>query len=274
MARTNAVLPGALLLAVGVLWPAPGWPGQNGDRIPPGLTAEPPSMPVEEIIHRFAAKEAEFKAARDQYTYTQTVRVEEYDQFGHRGGEYRTTSEVIFTPEGKRYERITYAPSSTLRTISVSREDIQDLESIQPFVLTTENLPKYNLSYLGRQHVDEIDTYVFRITPKRLEKGLRYFDGTIWVDDQDLQIVKSDGKAVPDIRHRGGENLFPRFETYRETVDGKYWFPTYTRADDVLRFSTGDVRVRMTIRYSEYKRFSVTTRIGGQPVKPDKITPQ
>lgn len=224
-------------------------------------TSDQPPIPVDEIIRRFAAKEAEFKLARDNYTYKQSVHVREYGEFGGPGGEYIRKSEIVFTPEGKRYERVTYEPPSTLERISITPEDLADLESIQPFVLTTEDLPQYDLKFRGRERVDEITTYVFQVRPKRIEKGQRYFEGTIWVDDQDLQIVKTRGKAVPDLRSGKRENLFPTFETYRENIDGQYWFPTYTRADDVLAFSSGNVRIRVIIRYSDYKQFRVTVRI-------------
>ncbi len=231
-------------------------------------------MPVEEIIRRFAAKEEEFRQARDNYTFTETVDVRESGASGDHGGEFRRTSDIVFTPEGKRFEKITYAPPSTLRMVSMSQEDIQDLTNIQPFVLTTEDLPKYVLDYAGREQVDEIGTYVFHVRPRRIERGQRYFEGTIWVDDQDLQIVKSYGKAVPDIHHGDQENLFPRFETYRENIDGKYWFPTYTRADDVLHFRNNDVRIHMVVRYSNYKQFKATSRIlGAEPVKPETKKP-
>ncbi len=234
----------------------------------------PPPLPVEEMIRRFAAQESEFKKARDNYTYKQSVHVQEFDAFGNSGGEFRRTSEIIFSPGGKRYERITYEPPSTLKMVSLSREDVEDLENIQPFVLTTEDLPKYRLEYRGREHVDEIDTYVFQVTPKRIEQGQRYFEGLIWVDDLDLQIVKTYGKAVPDIRRGKQENLFPRFETYRENIDGKYWFPTYTRADDLLRFSNHEVRIRMTVRYSQYQQFKSSVRIiPVEPTKPEGSTP-
>ncbi|MGA8982538.1 MAG: hypothetical protein WB470_07710, partial [Candidatus Acidiferrales bacterium] len=115
--------------------------------------------------------------------------------------------------------------------------------------------------YVGREQVDEISTYVFDVKPKKIEKNQRYFQGRVWVDDKDLEIVKTYGKSVPDIRKHGDENVFPRFETYRENIEGHFWFPTYTHADDVLRFSSGDVHIRMTVRYSEYKRFRVTFRL-------------
>ena len=232
---------------------------------------EPPPIPVEEIIRQFAAKETEFKAARDNYTYRQSVRVQELGNDRDVVGEYRLISYIIFTPEGKRIEKVVRAPLPTLQRISVSPEDLRDIQSIQPFVMTTADIPKYNIEYLGKQRVDELDTYTFRVTPKAIQKGERYFEGLIWVDDRDLQIVKTLGKAVPDIRSRGQENLFPRFETYREQVDGRYWFPTYTSADDTLFFKNGPVHIRMVIRYTEYKRYGVEIKVTpGEPVESEK----
>ena len=235
-----------------------------------GISTEPPSVPVEQIIQRFAEREAEFRAERDNFTYVQTFVVQTIDEDGQPDGEYRMTSDIAFTPSGQRYENITYAPPSTLERVTLSEQDLDDLKNIQPFVLTSEDLPKYDIAYAGREHVDEIGTYVFDVKPKKIEKNQRYFQGRVWVDDKDLEIVKTYGKAVPDIRKHGNENVFPLFETYRENIEGHYWFPTYTRADDVLHFSSGGVHIRMTVRYSDYKRFRVTYRL----VSPSQDKPQ
>jgi hypothetical protein len=212
-------------------------------------------LPVNEIIRRFAQHESDFKLARDNYTYTQEVLVEDV---APNHGEYRVTTDVVFTPEGHRYEHDTYRPAPTLVDFDLSAEDMKDLENVQPFVLTTEDLPKYDVQFVGREKIDDLATYVFRVAPKKIEKGQRYFQGTIWVDDQDLAVVKSDGKAVPDLK----DNLFPRFVTYRENIEGTFWFPTYTHADDILHFSQGDAHMRMTVRYKNYKRFGSTIRLG------------
>jgi hypothetical protein len=233
-------------------------------------STEPPSVPVEEIIQRFANREAEFKTERDNFTYVQTFVVQTIDDDDQPDGEYRLTSDVMFTPSGHRYENITYAPPPTLQRITLSEQDLDDLKDIQPFVLTAEELPKYDIAYVGRERVDELSTYVFDVKPKRIEKNQRYFQGRVWVDDQDLEIVKTYGKAVPDIRKHDTENVFPRFETYRENIEGHYWFPTYTHADDVLYFSSGPVHMRMTVRYSDYKRFRSTYRL----ISPDQVKPQ
>jgi hypothetical protein len=212
-------------------------------------------MPVDEIIRRFAQHESDFKVARGNYTYSQEVLVED---LAPNRGEYRLNSDIIFTPQGKRIEQPTFAPVSTVVDFSLSPEDAKDLEDVQPFVLTTEDLPKYDVQYKGREKVDELTTYVFQVAPKRIEKGQRYFQGTIWVDDHDLAVVKSDGKAVPDLK----DNLFPRFVTYRENIEGNFWFPTYTHADDILHFKQGDVRMAMTVRYKNYKRYGATIKVG------------
>jgi hypothetical protein len=238
------------------------------------ITNEPPALPADQIIQKFAAREAEFKKERDNYTYTQTFVIQTIDQDGIADGEYQMRSDILFTPDGKRYEKVVYAPASTLQRISMSQQDLDDLEHVQPFVLTTEELPKYDIKYVGREKIDELSTYVFDVGPKKLEKNQRYFQGRVWVDDADLEIVKSDGKAVPDIKKKGQENVFPRFETFRENIEGHYWFPTYTRADDMLQFSAGAIHIRMTVKYANYKRFGVTIKIGSpsrtEPEKPQK----
>jgi hypothetical protein len=235
------------------------------------ISTAAPSVPVEQIIRQFAAREEEFRKERDNYTYTQTFVIQTIDSDGMPDGEHRMTSEILFTPGGKRYERVTSAPAPTLQRISLSQQDLDDLEHVQPFVLTTTELPKYNVTYVGRQQLDELGTYVFDVAPKTIEKNQRYFQGRIWVEDKDLEIVKTDGKAVPDIKKKGSENVFPRFETFRENIEGHYWFPTYTRSNDTLHFTGGDVRIRMTVRYANYKRFGVTIKLGtATEVKPDK----
>ena len=227
---------------------------------PAKLRHEDPPIPVDDIIKRFSEREKGFQIARGNYTYHQTVRVQTLTGNDRVTGEYYVESDIIFDSSGKRTERITKAPPNTLQTISLTPEDMQDIREIQPFVLTSDDISKYTLKYLGKEMVDEIDCYVFDVAPTKMEKNQRYFQGQIWVDDKDLQIVKTYGKAVPDLR-KGQENLFPRFETYREQIDGKYWFPTYTRALDTLQFSSGAQRIRMILKYDNYKQFQADVKL-------------
>ncbi len=234
----------------------------------PGLT----ESRIQEIITKFAAREAEFARARENYTYRQTARLQELEPDGSPIGRWEMVSDIIFSAEGKRTERVVRAPVATLKRIQITPEDEQDLRNVQPFVLTSADIDKYFVRYLGKQMADEIPCYVFAVKPKKLEKGQRYFQGEIWVDDRDLQIVKSYGRGVGIVR---SDNQFPKFETYREQIDGKYWFPTYTRADDVLNFESGPQRIRMTVRYEDYKQFKSDTTIQyGEPVDQPKTEPK
>jgi len=235
----------------------------------PLSTEQPKGMSVQQVIEKFAAREAIFKQARDQYNYTQDISVQELDG-STVTGEFRLVQDVLYDDKGNRIENVKFAPQPSLRQIGLTREDYEDFRNKLPFVLTTEDIPKYNLLYVGAQKVDELDTYVFDLAPKTIEKGQRYFQGRAWVDAKDLQVVKTCGKTVPETRADAtsnkkkknvDENLNPKFVTYREQIDGQYWFPTYTSADDILHFRTNDVHIREIIKYTNYKRFGSKIKI-------------
>jgi hypothetical protein len=212
------------------------------------------------IIEKFAAKEAEFSRARENYTYRQTVKIQELDDSGSVRGRYEIVSDIIFSPDGKRTERVVRAPVSTLRNLILTPEDEQDLRNVQPFVLTSTEIPQYDIRFLGKQNADEIPCYVFAVKPKKMEQGRRYFEGQIWVDDRDLQIVKTYGKGVGLLK-KGSDNQFPKFQTLRSQIDNKYWFPVYTDADDTLHFQAGPQRLRMIVKYEDYKQFKSDVNI-------------
>lgn len=224
--------------------------------------AQPQGITVDQIIQRFAAKEKMFQDARDSYTYRQSVQVMTVDG-DTVTGEYQEVFDVLFDNNGNRIEQVKFAPQSTLDNggISMTEQDLNDVRHLMPFVLTTAEIPEYDILYKGTQQEDELHCYVFDIAPKKIEKNKRYFQGRIWVDDHDLQIVKTYGKSVPDIRKKNQENLFPKFTTWRQQIDGVYWFPVYTRADDVLHFSIGDVHIREIVKYEDYKRFGSKVKI-------------
>jgi len=233
----------------------------------PAQTAPPPDAPSpDEIIRKFAAKELEFRKARENYTYTQILKMEEIDSSGSPEGKWEETADITFGPNKQRTEKVIYAPVVSLQHITLDPQDLQDLRSIQPFVLTTEDIGKYDVDYLGKQNVDEIPCYQFSVKPKKMVKNERYFQGTIWVDDRDFQIVKTFGKGV-GITSK--DHQFPNFTTYREQIDKKYWFPTYTSADDVLRFPTMSQRIKMVVRYTNYKHFGADETITYGDTVPD-----
>jgi hypothetical protein len=245
----------------------------------------PTGTTSEEIITRFAAREKLFKDAREHYTYRQDIKVQTRDG-DTVTGEYHEVFDVLYDDKGHRIENVVFAPQSSLEQggLSLDQGDVQDFRNRLPFVLTTEEVPEYNILYIGQQQEDTLHCFVFDIAPKQIVGKKRYFQGRIWVDDRDFQIVKTYGQAVPEIRDtkkKGKEeHLYPKFTTWREQVDSQYWFPTYTRADDTLHFNTGDIHIREIVKYEDYKRFGSSVKIlyQGQEVPkgttPDQKTPQ
>jgi len=225
------------------------------------LSSDPPKgLTGAEIIQKFAAKEKEFKEARDNYTFRQNVRVQTLDGDTTVTGEYNEVFDVTYDNQGHHLENVVFAPQNTLTSIIMMPEDIQSLRHLMPFVMTSDDIPEYDVLYVGQQQEDELHCYVFDIAPKKFEPKRLYFQGRIWVDDQDFQIVKNTGKSEPDIKilkkKRLEENLFPRFTTWREQIDGKYWFPTFSSADDTLHFNRSDVRIKQTLKFTNYQRVS------------------
>jgi len=239
----------------------------------------PQGTTPEEIIKRFSNKETEFAKARDQYTYRQEVKVQTLDG-DTVTGEYKEVFDVIFNDKGRRIENVVFAPQSSLEAggLSMDQGDFEDIRHRLPFVLTAEDLPQYNVVYVGQQQEDQVHCYVFDMAPKQIEGKKRYFQGRIWVDDHDFQIVKTYGKGVPDIRKHHGdeENLYPKFTTWRQQIDGLYWFPVYTRADDELHFKSGDIHIREIVKYEDYKRFGSNVKIlyEGKEIPKGETKPQ
>ncbi|HEX8500065.1 MAG TPA: hypothetical protein VF659_05680 [Pyrinomonadaceae bacterium] len=217
------------------------------------------AVEVKRIVRAFTQKETEFRKALNGYTFTRDALLQTIGVGGQVSGEYNRVSQFTFNDAGERFERITRFPVPTLTEISFTNEDLEDLSGVQPFALEASKMDLYNFTYVGREKVDELDTYVFDVAPKVTPKKVseRFFQGRIWVEAEDLQIVKTRGKGVPE-----GKQRFPTFETYREQIDGKYWFPTYTYADDDLNFPGGHVvHVRMKVRYADYKVFRGRVRV-------------
>jgi len=232
------------------------------------MDLNPPAIPPEQIIKQFAAKESEFQQALNHYTYRRTARVQTIDDDTSKvDGEYYEVDDVVFDPSGARAEKVVFAPQNTLQRVMMTPSDLQDIQKGYPFVLTAEDIGQYDVKYVGKQKVDEIDCYVFDVSPKVIEKKKRYLLGRIWVDTTEMQIVVTNGRMVPDDTRKGSEDLHPPFMTWRQQIDGHFWFPVYTKGEGVLHFSaqygalSQDVHMRDVIKYSDYKRFGSTTKI-------------
>jgi len=222
-------------------------------------TNGPNSAEAERIIKAFTAKEAEFRRALNSYSFKRDALIQSIGMGGQVIGEYHRVSTFTFDDQGNRYEKISFFPMATMT--EVTAEDIEDLGGIKPFALEPSKIDKYNIRYVGKEKIDELNLHIFDVTPKVMpnpKSKERLFSGRIWVDDQDLQIVKTRGKGVPETKI----NKFPTVETYREHIDGRYWFPTYSYADEELVFDNGgSLHVRMKVRYMDFTLARATLKV-------------
>lgn len=224
----------------------------------------PKNMTVEELIRKFAAEETKVKEARAHYTYTQDVLVQTLNGKAV-DGQFHEITTVSYDDKGKRAEKVAFAEQSTLRGILLTQEDMDDIRVFMPWILTTEEVPQYKLTYAGQQHVDDLDTYVFHVEPKKEEKNKRYFQGRVWVDNRDFEIVKLCGKSVPDVVHvkkHRPMDIRLMFVSYRQMVDG-HWFPAYARVDDTLHLQVEAIHLREIVKFTGYKRAG--TGAAGKP---------
>ena len=208
-----------------------------------------------------AHRESQTETERSEYTYRQGLTIDELDDHGGARGQYKETRDVIFSPQHDRTEQMIGNASNGLKGLILTEEDFQDIRNIQPLVLTEDRLWNYETKFRGDETMDEVDCWVLQVRPRQILQGQRFFDGMIWVDKKEYNIVRMEGQAVPQIRTTKTENLFPRFTTIRKPLDGKHWFPVYTYADDTLQFRTGPQRIRLRIAYSNYKRFGAESTL-------------
>jgi hypothetical protein len=218
-------------------------------------TNPPKNMTVPELIQKFSAGETKVKEARTHYTYTQDVLVQTLNDT-KVDGQFHEITTVSYDDKGRRLEKVTFGEQSTLREVQLTQTDFDDIRIFMPWILTADEVPQYNLTYAGQQHVDDLDTYVFHVEPKKEEKGKRYFQGRVWVDNRDFQIVKLCGKSVPDVVRRKKNqpmDIRPTFVGYRQLVDG-HWFPAFARVDDTLHFQVQSIHLREILKLTGYKR--------------------
>lgn len=227
----------------------------------------PPSLPEPEIIRRFSQKEDQYLLSRTRYIYRKTIRIQEFGPDGQPSGEFVVVTQPARDAEGKLFEKVVEKPRNTLPHLFLRAEDLEGLQRIPAFPLTTTQLAKYDLKYLGKEQVDEIDCYIFQAKPKVVERTKAYFDGVVWVDAKYLEVVKTYGKWVTDQGdvHSIAELPFTLFETYRENVDGKYWFPTYSRSDDTLNLKGLEIPVRVVIKWTDFKPVGAAPQLPQQP---------
>jgi hypothetical protein len=240
-----------------------------------GQPEAPPSIPPAEIIQAFTKKEELYLNARPQFTFRKTIRIQEFGPDGRATGEYTATYDLARSGDGKFYEKALAAPESTLQYLSFEPEDVQALTRIPAFPVTASQLSKYDVKFLSTEKVDEVDCYIFQVSPRTLERQHALFDGVIWVDQKYLEVVKTYGKWVTDLGEVVPPTLpFSMFETYRENVEGKYWFPDYARADGVYKLKDRDVPIRVTIKWTNFKPFpAANASPTATPSAPTQVPP-
>ncbi len=217
--------------------------------------------PPSDLVKRVAERETETSQAQNNYTYRQSVTIDEFDNHGVIVGNYWEQRDIIFSPKQERTEQMIGTPFQNLHRIILSDEDFRDIREVQPFLLTSDQVFLYEARYKGEERMDGVDCYVMQIQPRQILQGQRLFEGMLWVDKKDYSIIRSEGQAVPQIRTTKYENLFPHFTTLREKVEGNFWFPVTTYGDDTLYFRNGPQRIRLMIRYSQYKKFGAESKI-------------
>jgi hypothetical protein len=217
--------------------------------------------PPPNLTRLIAARETETAQAQSNYTYRQTATLDEMSPRGLAEGTYREVRDIIFSPEHERSEQMVGKPLLTLTHLKMTDEDFRDIRDVQPFLLTKDQAFLYATQFRGEENMDGMDCFVVQIRPRQILDGQRLFDGMLWVSKKDYSVIRSEGQAVPEIHTLKTENLFPHFTTMRQKVEGDFWFPVMTYADDTLYFRGGAQRIRLTIRYSEYHRFGADSKI-------------
>jgi len=228
-----------------------------------GQTSPSPGLSqgeIDRIVRTFTGKEAEFRRALTVYAFKRDAIVQSLGMGGQITGEYHRVSYFTFDDSGNRYEKISFFPMPSFG--GVTKEDIDDLGGINPFALEPSRIGEYNFRYVGKEKIDELNLYVFDVTPKVVpdpkKTKERLFTGRVWVDDQDFMIVKTKGKGIPETKI----NKFPTVETYREQIDGRYWFPTYTYADEELIFDNGEaLHIRLQVKYTDFVKGRATVTV-------------
>jgi outer membrane lipoprotein-sorting protein len=213
------------------------------------LAQAKPAVPVADIIKKFSENETASQAAWEKSAYREQIVVQEMERSNVRG-DYRLVTDLGPLVNGHRSEKIVASDESTLRRVAMTPDDLQDFRDLA-FVLTAENIQKYDVKYTGMGKVEDYNCYIFEVKPKKSDRKVHQFRGKIWVEDKGLHIIRTSGKTAPDLDPRV-QNLFPSYLIERLPEDD-HWFPAEAMADEYLEFRTGKVRIKVTLRFSNYK---------------------
>lgn len=195
-----------------------------------------------------------------QFSFKREVVLQTIGPQGEVTGEYIRNSVFVLDDRGQRIERVLFHPKHTIKELTITKEDIQDLAGSQLFGLELSELNSYNLSHLGEENLNGRRMYLVAVSPKQVPDARhmrsRFFVGRIWIDSITFQPVYLEGITEPH-----GKQRFPSFKTERQIEIGNLLFPSSTSADDVLRFPHKDVHYRIKVRYYDFKRFAGRVKI-------------
>lgn len=228
---------------------------QGSASIPPqSFSQASQKLSPQDVLQAAAENGKLMLAALREYSYFTELTIETVSQADTITGKYNRLTEVSFDRDGNRRERILETTSTLAKDIHIGATSASNLVRIYQFTITPETLGLYEFNYVGRERVDELGTYVFDVQPgvkmpdpdKTQE---RYLRGRVWIDDQDMSVVKVTGEALSGQRDR----RTPTFETYFQNHD-KYWFPAYSSGDDRIRVDKQSIRVMVKLRFTGYKK--------------------
>ena len=205
-------------------------------------------VPSAEILSRVASNGQEIGTSFDKMPHYEELRIQAVNIGNIVTGEYYRLSRIFSDRTARAAEKVMEEKSTLPNEAFFSIAAVHRLLQIYRFNITPAVLEQYEFNYIGRERIDELNTFVFDVKPKdkvlaRSAGESRYLKGQIWIDDQDLQVVKVSGEILPHTR----PDRTPRFETYFKNYD-RYWLPAYTTADEDLRMSDGTSRVIIKVR--------------------------
>jgi hypothetical protein len=225
---------------------------------------------VNDLVNRVRANQEALEQLREKYTHTETIKEYERDNDGKLKELSDTTWEVRFyrgqwiyrlrakyglplsdeeqAKEGNRLAKL------IAEIDDGKRENNQQTLTILEFLETARFTTPRREKYRGRKvfALDIIPDPTSKATTAK-EKILRLLEGTIRIDEEDLQVVRAELRVT-----KGGLALRPGTEWIIEQapINNKIWLPSYREETQVNKMMMMMTRITVTKKtFSDYKRF-------------------
>ena len=92
----------------------------------------------------------------------------------------------------------------------------------------------YDFSYVRREFLGTVRTWVFDVHPKTSVKGMGRFYGRIWVEDQDGNVVRFNGTYTGPNSEDSSAHFF-HFDSWRMNVQPDIWLPVAIYVEETQR---------------------------------------